>query len=115
MYIEIKDNKLISWCEKPYKDYIEVDIDYLTFNPEKYSVIDGILTDVSQTDEYKSRIEQQEKEVTLKALKLQMEELDKKRIRAIAEPLLKDSQTGQTWLEYYTEQIINLRNQIAQL
>lgn len=45
----------------------------------------------------------------------QIDELDKKRIRAGFEPVVKDDATGQTWLEYYTEQIQYLRNQIADL
>lgn len=115
MYVEIKENKLLSWCENPYLDYVYVDIDYNTFNPEKYSVIDGVLTDISQTQEYQDKTSQQEKEITLVNLKLQMQELDKKRIRAIAEPAIKDMESGQTWFEYYTEQIISLRNQISLL
>lgn len=113
MYVEIKDDKLLSWCEKPYLDYEYVDIDYETFDPDKYSVFDGVLTDISQSDEYKSKVAQKEKEKTLMGLRIQMEELDKKRIRAIAEPQLKDAQSGQTWLEYYTEQISSLRARIA--
>lgn len=46
-------------------------------------------------------------------LQSQIDELDKKRIRAIAEPSLKDEST--TWLEYYTDQILNLRSQISTL
>lgn len=115
MYVEIKDNKLLSWCENPYSDYEYVDIDYLTFDPEKYSVIDGILTDISMTREYQEKIAQQEKEATLADLKFQIEELDKKRIRAVCEPQIKDAQSGQTWLEHYTQQIQALRAQIEAL
>lgn len=115
MYVEIKDNKLLSWCEKPYLDYAYVDIDCQTFDPEKYSLIDGVLTDISTTQEYITKVSQQQKEITLLGLKSQIEELDRKRIRAIAEPTLKDAENGQTWLEYYTEQIQALRAQIASL
>lgn len=115
MYVEIKDDKLLSWCENSYLDYEYVDIDYSTFDSEKYSVIGGVLTDISQTEEYKTKILQKEKEKTLADLQTQINELDKKRIRAIAEPSLKDAQSGQTWLEYYTEQISSIRMQIATL
>lgn len=115
MYVEIKENKLLGWCEKPYLDYELVDVDYSTFNPEKYSVIDGVLTDISDTQDYKDKIAKREKETTLADLRIQVEELDKKRIRAIAEPSLKDAQLGQTWLEYYTLQIQGIRAQIANL
>lgn len=45
----------------------------------------------------------------------QIEELDKKRIRAGFEPSVKDESTGQTWLEYYNQQIADLRAQITTL
>jgi len=115
MYVEIKENKLLSWCENPYLDYEYVDIDYATFEPDKYKVIEGVLTDISESQEYIDLKAQVEKETTLADLEQQIDEIDKKRIRAIAEPALKDAQLGQTWLEYYTEQIQGIRAQIASL
>ncbi len=44
-------------------------------------------------------------------IQTQLDELDNKRIRALAEPSLKDDET--TWLEYYNNQIINLRNELT--
>lgn len=115
MYVEIKDGKLLSWCEKPYLDYVYVDIDYSTFDPEKFSVIDGVLTDISDTSDYKTKIAQKEKAAKTIELTSQIEELDKKRVRAIAEPSLKDDASGQTWLEFYTQQVVSLREQLAGL
>lgn len=115
MYVEIKDNKLLSWCENPYLDYEYVDIDYKTFNPDKYNVINDVLTDISDTQEYKDKVTQAEKEKNIENLKSKIDDLDKKRIRAIAEPALKDAENGQTWLEFYTDQIKDLRQQIAAL
>ena len=112
MYIEIKENKLISWCENQYSDYEYVDVDYSTFNPSKYQVIDGVLTDISGTQEYQDKTSQQENVARISDLKSQIEALDIKRIRAIAEPQLKDADSGQTWLEFYTEQIQELRLQL---
>ncbi len=43
----------------------------------------------------------------------QLDELDKKRIRAIAEPSLKDENT--TWLEYYNSQVTELRKELAEI
>ncbi|HNW25234.1 MAG TPA: hypothetical protein PLG15_05080 [Candidatus Gastranaerophilaceae bacterium] len=115
MYVEIEENKLLSWCENPYLDYVYVDIDYATFEPEKYRVIDGILTDISHTQEYAQARIQEQREADIENLKTQIEEFDIKRIRAIAEPEVKDETTEQTWLEYYTQQIIDLRQQLAEL
>lgn len=52
MYVEIKENKLLSWCENPYMDYKFVDIDYSTFNPEKYKVINNNLVSRENDKDY---------------------------------------------------------------
>lgn len=49
------------------------------------------------------------------SLQSQLEELDKKCIRALREPSVKDESTGQTWLEFYNAQIQDLRAQLAAL
>ncbi len=46
-------------------------------------------------------------------IKTQLEELDKKRIRALAEPSLKNEDT--TWLEYYNSQITALRSELTNI
>lgn len=48
-----------------------------------------------------------------KEIQAELETLDKKRVRAIAEPSLKDENT--TWLEYYNKQIQELRNELNSL
>lgn len=65
-----------------------------------------------------------EEEANIKQLKIQnaireneilikLDELDRKRIRAVAEPSLKDEET--TWLEYYNSQIAELRKELAEI
>lgn len=73
------------------------------------------LVDITDTDAYKAKIAEQEKVLQLANLQAQIDELDQKRIRAGFEPSVKDESTGQTWLDYYTLQIVNLREQISQL
>ena len=58
-------------------------------------------------------IAEQEKEIRLEELKKQLEDLDKKRIRAICEPSMKTE--NQSWLEYYNEQILQIRQVMAEL
>ena len=41
--------------------------------------------------------------------------IDSKRIRAICEPSVKDEESGQTWLEYYNAQILELREKLQTL
>lgn len=76
-----------------------------------HKIIDGVLTDIRNTEEYKSKQTEDRK----REFQLQIDEFDKKRIRAGFEPTLKDEASGQTWLEYYTLQIQDLRAQIAAL
>lgn len=59
------------------------------------------------------KLDLKEKERKIDEINLRLEELDKKRIRAICEPSLKDENT--TWLEYYNEQISELRTELANL
>ena len=73
------------------------------------------IIDVSETEEYKLKVSAAEAEEKIQDLQLQICEIDKKRIRAICEPSIKDASTGQTWLEYYNFQIKDLRNQITEL
>lgn len=115
MYVEIKDNKLLSWCENPYLDYTYVEIDYSTFDPEKYEIQNGELIDISDTETYRIKIAKAEASLLKERLQAQLKEVDVKRVRAICEPQIKDSESGQTWLEYYTQQAIDLRTQIAAL
>jgi len=58
-------------------------------------------------------IAEQEKEIRLDELKKQLEELDKKRVRAICEPSMKTE--TQSWLEYYNEQVAQIRQVMAEL
>lgn len=81
----------------------------------KWDIIDGVFTDVTATETYKTKVAEEEKNSKKKELNLQIEALDLKRIRAVTEPQLKDGISGQTWLEYYTKQIQALRTQIAAL
>lgn len=89
----------------------EVPEDYFE-NSDKYNFTGGIFQDISNSDEYKSKILVQQNEARKTELTEQINELDLKRIRAGFEPSIKDEGTGETYLEYYTNQIINLRNEL---
>ncbi len=73
------------------------------------------IIDITQTDDYKAKIAAAEKAEKINNLQIQIIEIDRKRIRAICEPSVKDGSTGQTWLEYYNLQVQELRNQISEL
>lgn len=67
------------------------------------------------SDESKAKVLAQENAMRKTQLEVQLEELDKKSIRAMREPSVKDESTGQTWLEFYNAQILDLRAQLTAL
>ena len=54
-----------------------------------------------------------ENELRKQEIRDELDEIDKKRIRALAEPALKDDET--TWLEYYNTQMVLLRKEFSEL
>ena len=66
-------------------------------------------------EEYLNRKNNEIIQLDIDLLNSQINELDLKRIRAVCEPSIKDEITGETWLEYYNAQVLNLRNQINTL
>ncbi|MBD5403197.1 hypothetical protein HDR58_10455 [bacterium] len=118
-YIFIKNGKLdgageciivndeITNCsvsEKLYEDYCK--------NPSKYIYSKGeIVEDPKFAD-----IEAQNKlNKEIETLELQLKELDDKRIRAVCENSTKNESTGETWLDYYNQQIKEAREQLQLL
>lgn len=85
------------------------------FNQDKAIIKNNSIIDIQETEAYKLKVSLSEKEAKILSLQSQIDELDKKRIRAICEPSIKDETTGQTWLEYYNLQVLDLRNQIAEI
>lgn len=87
--------------EGMYNDYIA--------NPSKYIFKDNKIVENPNYTELKARglaldeIEQ---------IKLELNNIDIKRIRAVCENEVKDSETGQTWLDYYNEQVFQLRERL---
>ncbi len=62
---------------------------------------------------YENEVAQFEKNLKKEQLKYQLEELDKKRVRAICEPSMRTE--TQSWLEYYNEQVLQIRQVMANL
>lgn len=51
----------------------------------------------------------------LEDLQAHIDVIDKKRVRALCEPQLKDAATGETWLDFYTGQVLVLRDKITEI
>ena len=58
---------------------------------------------------------EQQKQDEISDIRQNLDNLDKKRIRAICEPEIKDTETGETWLDYYNSQIQELRDRLQEL
>lgn len=80
--------------------------------PDAFEVKNAILVDISDMQEYIERQQAKEKNAKKIELERQIEDLDKKRIRAICEPEIRNESTGETWLDYYNERIYEIREEI---
>ncbi len=93
-----------------------------TETKEMFAVINlGVLdnkfmlySEYQKTDEYKQQQILIEKENKKNAILSQINDIDLKRVRAICEPESK-TESGKIWLEYYNEQVLELRQQLKEL
>ena len=84
----------------------------IAVNETEYSFEDGVWKKLtSEQVQYKQLNIQNA--VRINEIQSELNDLDKKRIRALAEPALKDEDT--TWLEYYNSQITSLRNELNEI
>lgn len=73
------------------------------------------VVNISESEDYQNCILEKQKSVKKAEIQAQLDELDLRSIRALREGGIKDEITGQTWLEYYTAQIISLREEMDNL
>lgn len=132
-YYGTKNNKDYGFYDEQFENSIEITDEYWTelldaqcegkiiipyentvkavFENE-YSFIDNNWVKLSG-DEAKAKQLTIQNAIRLDEIQAELDELDIKRIRAIAEPSLKDEET--TWLEYYNTKISELRNEYSEL
>ena len=121
--LSVANNKLIGINVKGYSemgvDYpiTEIEVSEETYNnyilnPDKYMYSEGKAV---VNPDYADIEKEKQKEAKRELLLLQIDELDKKRIRAVCEPSIKDETTGETWLDYYNSEIKKLREQLKEL
>ncbi len=132
-YYGTKNNKDYGFYENKFDGAIEISDEYwinlinqqnngkiiilyqdkvIAVKEDEFEQKDGVWQKLSK-DEIQTRQLNIQNEIRKQEIKEELEELDKKRIRALAEPALKDEDT--TWLEYYNTQISNLRQELNQL
>ena len=103
-----------------YKEFIEIEKPQDT---RKYKItyfetdenIKEVLNYLETEEEFQERKINEELQLEADSIKATIQDLDFKRIRALCEPSIKDEETGQTWLEYYNAQILELRNHLQTL
>ena len=110
------DDRLI--LEKFYKNIQElpnVTTNEYQTNKDKFKLEDNQIINIENTAEYILLEKEKTKNLEIEQIKKELEELDIKSIRAMREPSLINQESEQTWLEYYQNQITNLRNRLNQL
>ena len=81
-------------------------------NEEEYIYENNLWKKLSEDEILKCK-RQKDKAFRRVELEKQLTELDKKRIRAIAEPSMKDDEI--TWLEFYNNQVQGIRDELKNL
>jgi len=94
------------------KIIIPFDNNVIAVEETEYTKEDGVWKKLSE-EEVKAKQLDIRNALKIQEIKSELTKLDNKRIRAIAEPSLKDENT--TWLEYYNQQISDLRNKLVEL
>lgn len=132
-YYGTKNNKDYGFYEENFDNAIEITDEYWTqliisqtqgkmiipyegsvisADPSEYTFTDNKWVKLSETEKQANQLTIQN-EIRKNEILTELEELDIKRIRALAEPSLKDEET--TWLEYYNSQITALRSELTQI
>lgn len=130
-YYGTKNNKDYGFYEENFENAIEITDEYwmslleeqnngktiilyqnnvIAVNESEYSYQNNIWIKLSKNEQKAKQLTIQ-KEIRTQEIMQELDILDKKRIRAIAEPTLKDENT--TWLEYYNNEISALREELA--
>ncbi len=79
---------------------------------EKYIYSDG---KIIPNPTYETILKERNNSEKISNIIKKLNELDNKRIRAVCENQIKDTQTGETWLEYYNSQVDKLRKEMQSI
>lgn len=122
MFYVIKEDKLYEYGDNvtkawnfpdEAKELSGVEMFYFENHKEQFVVQNGILVDISGTEEYLSELEVKDKTLRIEEIKAELEVLDIKCIRAIREGGNDDE--GIPFLEKYQSEINNLRDELNTL
>ena len=62
MYIQIRDNKIVSWSKQPFNGSFWVDINFDTFRADMYKVEGGEIFSIEHTPEFQEKVLKEKKE-----------------------------------------------------
>ena len=132
-YYGTKNNKDFGFYEENFENAIEITDEYwqellneqgcgktiilfenkvLAVNECEYTNVNGVWKKLSE-EEVRAKQLNIQNEIRKNEIQRELDALDKKRIRAIAEPSMKDE--NESWLEFYNKQIKTFRDELAQL
>ena len=132
-YYGTKNNKDYGFYEENFENAVEITDEYwmqllneqsegkriipfegnvVAVNEAEYSQVNGVWTRLNAAEIQEKQLKIQNA-IRIQEIKEELDNLDKKRIRAMAEPSLMDSDTS--WLEYYNKQVKTLREELEQL
>lgn len=132
-YYGTKNNKDFGFYEENFENAIELTDEYwlelleaqkngktiilfegnvVAVDGNEYEKINGVWTKLSSAEVQLKQLSIQNA-IRIQEIKSELERIDKKRIRAIAEPSMFDEETS--WLEYYNRQVKELRAELEQL
>lgn len=117
IFVENKEINGCGTCKCSNKEVLNFEISKEIFENYKTEPLKYIFENNKISENPNIEKERQHKQniQDLENLKSELNELDKKRIRAICENGIKDTSTGQTWLEFYNKKVVELRNTLAKL
>lgn len=95
------------------KELSGIDSSYYETNKDRFAIVEGILTDISETDEFKLQVVEKEKTQRREQILEELAALDMKCIRAIREG--GSDENGISFLEIYQNRINELRNEYNSL
>ena len=112
--IEVTDEYWLELLDRQNKGKIIIPFNnnVIAVNETEYTFEDGVWKKLSSEQAQCKQLKIQNA-IRINEIQSELNDLDKKRIRALAEPSLKNDE--QTWLEYYNTQIIALRQELEQI
>ena len=123
-YINIENGKINGGSELANSrfwtdDYFQIEVTEDEYNAiiseqEKF-LYDTETNSIIENPDYEAAKAEETNNIRVKEIKQELKLIDEQRIRAMAEPSVKDEETGETWLEYYNSQAAKLRDELNSL